>query len=394
MSDKTIEVLKARVAELEREIEDLRFGSPTLFAGSITRGAAHKTNFTLAGIEEMILLVSPDGSMGYLNGPMARLLAIPERRAVLGEKLQNFDTIPGAEGILTSLLAMARQSEGSITVEPSILGLPDDRLPESGPKRPAGPVFLRFTAQHAGDNIQIAAQEITRLKWLEKTFSRYVPQQIIERLQFIADKDIMAPERRRATVLFADLRGFTALSERLDPQQVQQMLCGFLGRMVDAVNEMEGTVDKFAGDEIMAIFNAPQEQPDHALRALIAASRMLELHAQWQAEMREKGFPAPDVGIGLASGDVVVGNIGTETRSDYTAVGFPTNLAHRLCSNAPGGCIYTIYDTYEAAANAIKANINQLKVPHLSFERAGEMEFKNVSKPVKVIQVIPRLDSK
>lgn len=383
-----IDMLKKRIAELERENLRLRTGAAvTIAAGGVTRSDATAASMTVAGIEEMVLLVAADGTFSYVNGPMGKLLGMTDRKAVLGRPLAHWDRIPGAEGVLSSLNDMAREGEGFFTIEPPLADFPQDRLPDPDAKRPNGPIYLRLTAFRAGEKIQISIQETTRLRWLERSFSRYLPQKVIEQLQFMSHEEIMRPQRATLTLLFADLRGFTAVAEHLDPGQVSGILSSFLGEMTAVINELDGTVSQFVGDEVFAIFGAPQKQPDHALRALIAAVRMLESHERWRRERTAKGLPAPLVGIGIDTGDVVIGNIGTLERSEYTAVGNAVNLASRLCSGAPGGFIYTTPETYEAASRAYNLYHGPIPVPRLSFDQMGEMSFKNVSRPVNVLSV-------
>lgn len=384
-----LESLKRRIAELENENTRLKQqgAGMTFFAGSVVRTDAKTSSMTVAGIEEMVLLVSADNSLSYVNGPMGKLLGMCDRKAMLGKSLLEWDNIPGAEGTISSLVGMARDGDGALSIEPALKDFPVDRLPDTHAERPAGPIYLRFTAFQAGEKVQISIQETTRLKWMEKTFSRYLPKSIIEKLLFMPDDEIMKPLRANVTILFADLRGFTAMSEKLSPEDVSKTVSSFLGEMVAVINEMDGTVDKFVGDEIVALFGAPQKQPDHAVRALVASVRMIERHKKWCVSQEQKGLPAPLVGIGVATGDVVIGNIGTEERSDYTAIGHAVNLASRLCGKAPGGIIYTVTETYNAAANTMKLYTGNVPMPKIGFDQVGDLQFKNVSKPVKVLSV-------
>lgn len=385
MSVEHEELLK-KIADLEHEVERLSSagGGLTLFAGNISK-TVKKDSMTVAGLEEMVLLLGKGETIGYVNGPMSRLLGIEDKKSVIGKQLFNYDKIPGAAGLLHSLASMAVGSGEVVTIEPSFENFDVERLPDSKAKRPAGPIYIRFSVTKTDDNIQILAQETTKMKWLEKNFSRYVSPQVMNKLHLMHEKDLMRPERLNVTVLFGDLRGFTAMSEKLPPEEVSRIVSSFLGEMVKAVNEYEGTIDKFVGDEIMAIFGAPQPQNDHAIRGIAAAVRMLDLHSQWKEEQKRKGEPFPDVGIGLATGEVVVGNIGTSERSDYTAIGHTVNLAARLCGKAPGAAIYTVQSTYDSVSKELSNS--PVKLPRISFTVAGEVEMKNVSRPVKIISV-------
>ena len=137
-------------------------------------------------------------------------------------------------------------------------------------------------------------------------------------------------EKRELTVLFSDIRGFTSLSEQMAPERLVALLNGYLTPMTDIVFENGGTLDKYMGDSIMAFYGAPLAQPDHALRACQTALQMLrkleELRAQWRAE----GLPELAIGIGICSGPMVVGNMGSQSRFDYTVMGDAVNVASRL----------------------------------------------------------------
>ena len=236
--------------------------------------------------------------------------------------------------------------------------------------------------------MHIAAQDVTVLRWLEGTFSRYVSPAVIEQMQLLHSGELLSTERKELSILFADLRGFTAISQELSPEEVQLMVNEFLSNMVGCVEKVEGTVDKFIGDEIMVIFGAPMPQADHALRALICGAEMQRVHSVWMAKRKAEGLPYRGMGVGIATGPVVVGNIGTESRMDYTVLGHHVNLAARLCGQADDGEILTVPDTHRSALKAIPSYQGQIQVPHLSFRPKGNIGFKNVSEPVSVISVV------
>jgi adenylate cyclase len=165
-----------------------------------------------------------------------------------------------------------------------------------------------------------AKQETDRLRAAQRTirdtFERYVPAHVV-------------------TILFADLRGYTSLAETLSPDQLVGVLNGHLNVAAQAILAYDGIISQYAGDLVMAIFNAPLPQPDHATRAARAALRlrqgMAEFHQELAPELRM------DFGIGIASGEAVVGNIGAKELLHYTAIGDTVNLAQRLEEIAGGG---------------------------------------------------------
>jgi adenylate cyclase len=136
--------------------------------------------------------------------------------------------------------------------------------------------------------------------------------------------------KENMTILFSDVRGFTSLSERLNPEQVVQMLNHYLNHMVDAVFEFRGTLDKFVGDAVMAFWGAPLKSDDHALQATRAALKMIEQLKVVNEEFKLKKWPQIEVGIGLHTGDVILGNIGSDKKLDYTVIGDNVNLSSRV----------------------------------------------------------------
>lgn len=182
---------------------------------------------------------------------------------------------------------------------------------------------------------------------LRQVFARYTSDAIVAHV--MQNTVAIAGERREVTVLFADVRNFTAFSENHPPERVVAALNDVLGRLADAVLTREGTVDKFLGDGIMAVFGAPNELPDHPQRALAAALGML--HA---IETRNRDCHPDlvlDVGIAINTGFVVAGSIGNERRTEYTCIGDPVNVASRLCAQADAGEILVGAPTFERFAD-------------------------------------------
>jgi adenylate cyclase len=139
-------------------------------------------------------------------------------------------------------------------------------------------------------------------------------------------------EEREVTVLFADIRGFTALAEAMPPEELLQLLNTYLGRMSRVIEREKGVIDKYIGDEVMAIFGTPLPQPDHAVRAVSAAIGMLRELEHFNAEQKDYSSDAPElqIGIGIATGSVIAGNVGSPERLNYTVLGDTVNLASRL----------------------------------------------------------------
>jgi adenylate cyclase len=151
------------------------------------------------------------------------------------------------------------------------------------------------------------------------------------------------------TVLFADIRGFTRLSEHANPEKVVHLLNKYFSAMTDIIFAHGGTLDKYLGDGLMALFGAPTATPDDATNALNAAVAMQRRVLGINEDLRSEGLPEVAIGIGLHTGEAVVGYIGSERRSEYTAIGDTVNTASRLESNSKGGQILLSDATSKAA---------------------------------------------
>jgi len=185
---------------------------------------------------------------------------------------------------------------------------------------------LTFVAD-LGWSYFVEGREKRRVKRL---FSRYVSKDVYQQLLASPTDAVLGGHRRHMTVLFSDMRGFTTLSERGDPEDLVKQLNEYFTRMVDIVFAHRGTIDKFVGDMVMALYSAPlddEEHADHAVQtALAMVTALQELNQQWVAE----GRVALDIGIGINSGDMIAGNIGSDTIMGYTVIGDNVNLGSRL----------------------------------------------------------------
>lgn len=175
-------------------------------------------------------------------------------------------------------------------------------------------------------NVMLA--ELEQSQQMRDLFGRYVSKEVAE--QVIKNGANLGGENVPATALFADIRDFTTLTESLPPQQVVDILNRYYTRMVDAIVEQGGWVNKFGGDSLLAVFGAPIRQPDHALRAVNAAWEMNRALAEFNAEQVALGLPTITIGVGISSGDMLAGNVGGKERLEYTVIGDPVNLAARL----------------------------------------------------------------
>ncbi|MCL7452639.1 MAG: response regulator [Anaerolineae bacterium] len=209
-------------------------------------------------------------------------------------------------------------------------------------------VQARIRAKKETDRLRLAQRTI------RETFERYVPPHVVERMLLDPTQVRLGGQQQRVTVLFADLRGFTRLAEVLPPERLVDVLNGHLTVAAKAILAYEGTISQFAGDLIMAIFNAPLPQPDHALRAVAAGWQLkqglLAYHQRLPDPLRM------DFGVGIASGEALVGNIGAGELLHYTAVGDTVNLAQRLEELAAGGEILLTENTWHLVRDKVRVD--------------------------------------
>lgn len=165
---------------------------------------------------------------------------------------------------------------------------------------------------------------------LRHAFQHYLDASVMEQVLAHPERLKLGGERRELTVLFSDIRGFTSLSEKLSPEQLVSFINEYLTPMTGVVFAHGGTLDKYIGDAIMCFWGAPVEQPDHALRACRAALGFLDALAQLQARWRAAGLPEVDIGVGINTGPMNVGHMGTQGRFNYTVMGDAVNLGSRL----------------------------------------------------------------
>lgn len=213
-----------------------------------------------------------------------------------------------------------------------------------------GMVICRVTAEMAD------RQEVTGL------FGKYVSPQVAGAIIALADKDelMLSGEKREVTVLFADMRGFTKLSSGLEPDKVVDILNTYFSAIIECINANDGMVNKFAGDNIMAIWNAPEGQPEHAFLAVKAALESQK--AIDELNQKSSDLSPVEFGIGINTGEATAGNIGSKGRAEYSVIGDTVNLASRICSATPGGRVWIGWQTCEKIKERVVAS--QLEPQH------------------------------
>ncbi|KYK31337.1 MAG: hypothetical protein AYK22_07985 [Thermoplasmatales archaeon SG8-52-3] len=167
-------------------------------------------------------------------------------------------------------------------------------------------------------------------KWITSVFGKYVSPVVIDNLIKNPNLINLGGEKRNITIFFSDIRGFTSISERLEPEDLVHLLNEYLTEMTSIIIKDQGLVDKYMGDAIMAFWGAPLDQPDHARIACSSSLEMIDKLKELQKKWKNEEIPLFNIGIGLNSGNAIVGNMGSSTRFDYTAMGDNVNLASRM----------------------------------------------------------------
>ncbi len=211
--------------------------------------------------------------------------------------------------------------------------------------------------------------------FIRDTFGRYLSQEVVEEVLNSPGGLKLGGELREVSFLVSDLRGFTAQSSRMAPEQVIQVVNRFLEPMVEIITRFRGTVDAFQGDGILAFFGAPLSFPDDAERAVACAVEMQRALIGINTEHKSRGLPEFHMGIGINTGEAVVGNIGSMKRTQYTALGTPLNLAYRIESFTVGGQVLISESTYERVKDIA------------TVERMSPLRFKGLEKPIQVYEV-------
>ena len=190
---------------------------------------------------------------------------------------------------------------------------------------------------------------------MKQAFVRYVAREVVDEILKNPEQIALTGERREVSVLFCDIRGFTPLSERLSAEDVVALLNEFYTLMIDTVFKHGGTLDKFLGDAVMAVFGAPISRQDHSVRAIWTALAMQAGIQELSQKRVQEGKEPITVGIGVSAGEAVAGSVGTENRMEYTVIGDRVNLAARLEANASPGQILISQWTYEKVENLVNA---------------------------------------
>ena len=212
---------------------------------------------------------------------------------------------------------------------------------------------------------------------LANLFGHYIPPELVDEMSESPEEYSLDGENREMTVLFSDVRGFTTISEGMDPKELTQLMNALLTPMTRVIHKNRGTIDKYMGDAIMSFWGAPLADTEHARHALYAAIEMMDELKIMQADFKQRGWPAVNIGIGLNTGNMNVGNMGSEFRMAYTVLGDAVNLGSRLEGL-----------TKEYGVNIIVSESTRAEIPEFLFRELDLVRVKGKNEPVAIFEPV------
>jgi len=364
----------------------ISMGGESLVVGATLSRVSSKS-FTLAGADFGTLGVDEQLHITQINQFMAALFN-REKSECLGKPVATIDNVPWAPEVLITLLMEAKalqlgKSSEFETVSPAV---PSANLPERR---------FHFKATCSGRHGPVIVTDVTSIHLTRRFFERLVSPQIVNAL-LNADRDPARPQRTRMTVVFADLRNFTDFCQVAPVETVQRVCNEFFDLCSVSMSQTAATLDKFVGDQVMALFGAPIPQPDHAVRGVyfgvLLQHGVTRLRDQWikrgllPAELLERKPECLMVGVGVNSAEMIVGLFGNERTGQYTALGHEVNLCARMCGVAAGGQILAGNGTLD---DIKLAHTKGIVVPFKAKFKTGEpVAVKGLEEPVPVINVM------
>jgi class 3 adenylate cyclase len=346
-----------------------------------TRGSGHVVATSATGVERLFVYRALDNPSTTGREPWVLLTEINEGEEVATLLRLRNELLLGGIVLLLGSLAIAHQMSRSIRK-------PLDELREFAGRIGAGDLGARTsvtgrdvagTLATALNDMATGLRERDRVK---EVFGRYIATQVSE--QILKSELNLGGEARTVTILFSDIRNFSGMSEQLTPQQVVTFLNAYFSEMVDAVFEHGGVLDKFMGDGLLAVFGSLGDQPDHARRAVLAGLRMKALLGKINGERSIVGKEPVAIGIGIHTDEVVVGNIGSTKRLEYTVVGDGVNAASRVqtLNKQFGTTILITETTYQSVKDEFECRL------------MPETPLRGKQKPLRFYEVVSRREAR
>jgi len=296
---------------------------------------------SMAGSEDLMLRIGTEGEILYANTPLLDYLGVTKS-----------ELVDQPSSVLSQFLSSELLNAMSVET--------DGQSREDEATDRDGRIFRVRASSHEGV-LDVVLTDITNQRRFYDYVRRYLPSGL-EHPNEEALASFRIPERRYMSVAFTDLRGFTELSEALSPEEVRQTLNEYLETVLSAIEVNEATVDKIVADQVVALFGAPIYHADHAVRAVVCACDQMRRMRALRETLHREGRQMPKCGIGLHTGEMVLGNVGSHSRQNYTVIGASVNLASRLCDAAGPGEILLTDETLQATIRTLPENWEVLEI--------------------------------
>jgi PAS domain S-box-containing protein len=367
--------VEAKNLELNRVNQQLaaRERAATAEAAHASRALSSANEFNQRVIESLSSGLSvidfASGKVTLYTQRMAEILELPAEEILGRNGIEAFAPVVGlnTDKLVTTVRQMGR--------------IPLTKVQITSARGRPRTVLLRVERMYGPEgNVEgtvIVVDDVSERELLIDSFSRYVSRDLLHRLLARGERPGLEAERQVCTILFADIRGFTTLAEQMTPEQLHGLLNDFLRAMIEGIVDAGGFIDKFVGDKVMALFMGRASVAESAAAAVAAALRIQGKIAKLSEERAARGGPPVRVGIGINTGEVLVGNVGSESRMDFTAIGDAVNVADRLQGLARQGEILIGQRTAELVGARFKL-----------VER-GEQPVKGRTAQVKLYEVQP-----
>ena len=381
-----LDLLQAENEQLRRKLMLLSGAGST---GSMTLG--NLTSFgqtrvpapqaTIAGLSVAYLIVDSKWRVIRMNTRMADFLNVSKDVVNAKPPLAEFDMLDWAPHVFQTLLQDVAEtgSEEMFEAErPNPVSARSD--------------YFQFKAVWSDNQGTVTVEDVTRLRTTRQFFERLVSPRIVERL-LDSNEDPFMSHKRQMSVLFADLRSFTTFCEAVEAPKVQSVFNEFFDICMRSIEANDATLDKFVGDQVMALFGAPLPNPGHAYNAVKVAvdlqQEMQRTRRRWieegllPGELVEANPEILTLGVGINSGEMLLGLFGSAKANQYTVLGHHVNLAARLCSFASGNEVLASLSTVQEISRYAKENPARIAIP-IKFRTKAQIEVKGIAEPVTV----------